>query len=442
MTSGPIWRHFLGFCIPMAIGLLFQQFYNTVDTIVVGQFVGKEALAAVGSVGSIINMLVGLCSGLATGAGVVIAQHYGAHDDDKLSRSVQTTIIMTFLISIAATILGVLLVEPMLHLMATPEDVFPQAKSYLVIYFAGISGLLVYNMGSGILRAVGDSQRPLYFLVFSACVNIVLDLLFVILFDMGTAGVGLATIIAQGCSAVLILFVLTKTKANYRIRWDQLKIDRELLKRIFSIGMPSGIQQAITSFSNVFVQSYINFFGSSCMAGWSSYNKVDIYILIPVQAIALASATFVGQNYGAGKLGRAKKGVNQALVSSIVITVVLSILTIIFCGPLLRLFSDDPEVNEYGRRFITVISPFYFTTCFTQIFAGALRGVGRAKMPMVAMLSSYVVFRHIYLFTARSLGGGVIATAMGFPFGWMLCSVLLYIFYRRCEIGRAQLSDD
>jgi len=436
MTRGTIWRHLLAFCIPMAIGLLFQQLYNTVDTIVVGKFVGKEALAAVGSVGSIVNMLVGICTGLSTGAGVVISQHYGAHDDEKLSDSVQTTILMTFIISVIATVIGLFIVDPMLYLMDTPEDVFDQARSYLTIYFAGLSGLLIYNMGSGILRAVGDSQRPLYFLIFSAVTNIVLDIVFVVAFRMGVAGVAIATIISQFLSAALVMFTLTRTEAAYRIRWKLLKIHPEPLKKIISIGMPSGIQQALTSFSNVFVQSYINYFGSSCMAGWSCHSKIDVYILIPVQSIALASSTFVAQNYGAKNLDRARKGVRQALFSSVIITLVLSIIVILFAHPLLFLFSDEAEVIEYGSLFIRVVTPFYFTVCFNQIFAGALRGIGKAKIPMYIMLGSYVVFRHIYLFIARSLGGGVIATGLGFPFGWMMCSLLMMIFYMRSPLGK------
>ncbi|MEG2481440.1 MAG: MATE family efflux transporter, partial [Clostridia bacterium] len=302
MTTGVIWKQLVSFSVPMAIGLLFQQLYNTVDTIVVGQFVGKEALAAVGSTSSIINMLVGACAGLATGTSVMVSQCYGAHDHRRLHDAVHTTIAATLLLSVLMTGLGLLLVDPMLHLMAMPADVYGSAKEYLTIYFAGIGGLLIYNMGSGILRAVGDSRRPLYFLCFSAIVNVVFDLLFVIQFHMGVAGVAYATILSQFLSAMLVLFLLSNDSAAYGIRWRELRIHRSMLKGILSIGLPSGIQQAITAFSNVFVQSYINFFGSACMAGWSSFNKIDVFMLIPLQAIALASTTFVGQNVGAGKL--------------------------------------------------------------------------------------------------------------------------------------------
>lgn len=435
MTNGPIWKHLLNFSIPMAIGLLFQQLYNTVDTIVVGRFVGKEALAAVGSTGSIINMLVGLCAGLATGAGVIISQCYGAHDDKRLRSAVHTTIGVTFIMCIAATAVGVAIVVPMLNFMSTPQDVFPQAQEYLTIYFAGITGLLIYNMGSGILRAVGDSTRPLYFLIFSALANIVLDLLFVIVFKLGVAGVAYATVISQCLSAILILVTLTKTDAPYGIKWKELRIEKHMLKSIFSIGLPSGVQQAITSFSNVFVQSYINAFGSACMAGWSTYNKIDIFVIIPVQSIALASTTFVGQNFGAQKPERLKKGVRQALISSLVITAILAVVVMIVKVPLLELFTPDKDIIYYGSYFIMLISPFYVTICFNQIFAGALRGIGNAKTPMIIMLIAFVFFRQLYLFANQLLGGTFEIMALAYPMGWILCSVLMVIAYRRSPLG-------
>ncbi len=438
MTEGVIWKQLVRFSIPMAIGLLFQQLYNTVDTIVVGRFVGKEALAAVGSTSSIVNMLVGLCAGLATGASVVISQCYGAREHQKLHDAVHTTILVTLILSVFATVAGVLIVPPMLRLMETPADVFGEAQAYLTIYFAGVSGLLMYNMGSGILRAVGDSRRPLYFLIFSAVVNTFFDLLFVVRFHLGVEGVAYATILSQFLSALLVLFVLTHDQAPYGIRWRRLCIRRETLSRILSIGLPSGLQQAVTSFSNVFVQAYINFFGSACMAGWSSYNKLDVFILIPLQSIALASTTFVGQNHGAGKLSRARRGARQALGMSLVITASLSALLILCARPLLSLFTPDPEVIEYGARFIMLISPFYVTTCFNQIFAGALRGVGSANVPMVIMLFSFVAFRQLYLFINSRLGNSFVLVALAYPAGWVVCSVLLTLFYRRSALCRAQ----
>ncbi len=440
MTGGSIWRQLLEFSIPMAIGLLFQQLYNTVDAVVVGHYVGKAALAAVGSTGNIVNMLVGLCAGLSVGASVVISQCYGAHDNDGLRDAVHTTMAVTFILCAVATAAGVLIVDPMLVLMDTPADVFPQAHEYLTIYFYGLTGLLIYNMGSGILRAVGDSRRPLYFLCFSAVLNIVFDLVFVINFGLGIAGVAYATILSEFLSALLVLFVLTRADAAYGIKWKLLAIGKKTLRRILAIGFPSGIQQALTSFSNVFVQSYINAFGSACMAGWSSYNKLDVFILIPVQSIALASTTFVGQNYGAGKLARAREGVKQSLYMSLIITAVLGVLMEFAARPMVMLFSTEEDVIAYGVQFLRLISPFYVLICFNQIFAGALRGVGSARAPMVIMLVSFVLFRQAYLYVNKLLGGSFIPVAVAYPVGWVLCSLLMYIYYKKSILCHPELA--
>lgn len=440
MTQGAITGQLIHFAIPMAIGLLFQQLYNTVDTVVVGQFVGKEALAAVGSTSSIINTLVGFSAGLSTGSSVVISQCYGAHNNRDLRSAVHTTVGITFIMSIVFTVLGFVLVEPLLRLMSTPEDVFAQARTYLRIYIAGLTGLLFYNMGSGVLRAVGDSTRPLYFLCFSAIVNTVFDLLFVIRFHLGVAGVAYATILAQALSAVLVMVVLTRDPGAYGVRWRELRIDRPMFGRIFAIGMPSGIQQAITAFSNVFVQSYINYFGSACMAGWSAYNKLDAFLNIPIQSIGMASTTFVGQNYGAGMMERARKGVTKAQMLSGSITVALSLVITLTAQEVIRLFTNDPEVMAFGVRFIQLNSPFYFALCFNQTYAGALRGIGSAKIPMVIMLFSFVLFRQAYLFTAKMLGNSLTAVALAYPVGWAMCSILLSVFFSRSVLCKKKIA--
>ena len=438
MTNGSIWKLLLRFAVPMAIGLLFQQLYNTVDAVVVGNFVGKEALAAVGSTGSITGMLVGLCAGMATGASVLVSQRYGAHDDKGLHDAVHTTISFTLILCVLMTLLGVCIVRPMLDMMSTPADVYGKAESYLMIYFLGISGLLLYNMGSAILQAIGDSRRPLYFLCFSAINNIILDLLFVAVLGMGVEGAAYATILSQFLSAALVLFSLTHDHAAYGIRWRELCIRRDVLRNIFSVGLPSGIQQAITNFSNVFVQSYINAFGSACMAGWSSYNKLDAFILIPAQSLALASTTFVGQNWGAKQLDRARQGVRQALAMSLGITLVLSVAVMIAARPTLSLFGTDAETLQYGQRFVQLISPFYFIICFNQIFSGALRGIGDAKTPTIIMLSSFVVFRQLYLMVNKLLGNSFLGVSLAYPIGWIVCSLLITLCYRRSKLCKAE----
>ena len=431
MPEGVIWKQLVYFAIPLLIGNLFQQLYNTVDSIVVGNFVSKQALAAVGSTGPIINTLVGFFMGLATGASVVISQYYGARDNKNLRLAVHTTLIMTFVLCIVFTFAGIAIVPAMLRFMKTPDDVFAESAQYLRIYFMGVTGLMIYNIGSGILRAIGDSRRPLYFLCFSSVVNIGLDLLFVLKFRMGIAGVAYATIIAQFASAILVLVVLSNKSEPYGIVWRELRLSKAILKVIVRVGMPAGLQQAVTSFSNVFVQSYINAFGSSCMAGWTSYAKIDQFVMLPMQSLSLASTTFVGQNLGAHQLDRAKKGMRTSLSIAIGSTVFLAILLNIFASQLLQLFNQEPDVLQYGLIFVRFMSPFYVLCCWNQIFSGALRGAGDSTGPMVILLASFVVFRQIYLFVASQLFHSIYVTALAYPMGWLLCSVLVYIRYRR-----------
>ena len=431
MTEGSIWKHLLQFALPMLAGLLFQQLYNTVDTIIVGQFVGKEALAAVGSTSSIINTLVGFAVGLASGGTVIISQRYGAHDNEALGKAVHTSIALILIVSVVLSVVGVLIVTPLLNMMSTPADVFDEAYTYLVIYFGGMLGLLVYNMGSGILRAVGDSTRPLYFLVFSAVVNTVLDLLFVVVFKMGVAGVAWATVIAQALSAALVLWVLTRDHAPYGIRWKELRLDKEMVRQVCGMGIPAGVQQAIISFSNVFVQAHINAFGSACMAGWSAYSKLDVFLSVPIQALSLAATTMVGQNVGAKKMDRVRSGVKQAQLLGAAVTLVLAVGMVIFAPQLLRMFSTEADVLEFGVWFVRIISPFYILTCFTQSFAGSLRGVGKSKETMYICLFSYVAFRQFFLLVGRLFGSPLLWVTLAYPVGWMMAAVMLGTgFYR------------
>lgn len=431
MTQGTIWKQLIYFAFPLLIGNLFQQLYNTVDSVVVGNFVSTEALAAVGSVTPIINMLVGFFSGLATGAGVVISQFFGAKNGPMLHKAVHTTLLMTVGLGVIFTFIGIFMTPLMLNLMSTPADVFDGAALYLRIYFGGVLGLMLYNMVSGILRAVGDSKRPLYFLILSSLLNVVLDLAFVLIFHWGIAGVAIATIIAQFISAFLLLVVLARSDEDYKLVLRDLKMDTEILKRIVRIGLPAGLQMAVTSFSNVFVQSYINRFGSACMAGWTSYSKIDQFVLLPMQSLSLSATTFVGQNLGAGNLSRAKKGTRVSMAISVAITAVLTVLLIAFSSQLLMLFNQDENVLYYGNIFIRYLAPFYVICCINQIFAGSLRGAGDATGPMIIMLLSFVVFRQIYLFVGSQFFDSIIFVGLGYPAGWLVCSVFMAIHYFR-----------
>ncbi|MBR1606700.1 MAG: MATE family efflux transporter, partial [Clostridia bacterium] len=338
MTQGTIWKLLLSFAVPMLIGQIFQQLYSAVDSVVVGRFVGKEALAAVGSTGSVINSLIGFFTGLAMGAGVVISQSFGAKDEKGVHDAVHTALLLTLLASIFVTVLGVSVTPTLLRWMETPEDVLGEAITYLRIYFAGVAGLMFYNIGSGILRAVGDSRRPLYFLIFSASMNVVLDLLFVVVFRLGVAGVAYATILSQFLSALLTLWVLSRSAECYRFVPRDLRIHSHVLRRMLVVGLPSGLQNSVVSFSNVFVQAYINAFQSSCMAGWASYNRLDAFAWLPMMCIGMANTTFVGQNLGAGKIDRAKKGTKTAVLLAYAGTAVIVAALMLFADDALKLF--------------------------------------------------------------------------------------------------------
>ncbi len=447
MTKGVIWKQILAFAFPLMIGNLFQQLYNTVDSIVVGNFVGKEALAAVGSTGPIINTLIGFFMGLSAGMGVAISQHYGAKDEKGVHDAVHTSLFITLVLSVVFTFLGIALVPPLLRMMSTPEDVMPGATLYLRIYFAGVIGLMFYNIGSGILRAVGDSRRPLYFLIFSAVVNTILDLVFVVGFKMGIDGVAYATIIAQVLSAILTLYVLARADGPYKVIFKDIKFNKAMTQRIVRLGIPTGLQQAITSFSNVFVQGYVNQFGSACMAGWSSYNKIDMFVMLPMMSISLASTTFVGQNIGAGQINRAKKGTRVATGMSLLVTVILMIPVMIFARQLVGMFNSDAEVLSYGAMLIRLITPFYVLCCANQVYAGALRGAGAVKAPMYIMLGSFVVFRQIYLFAVSKIANTITWVALGYPFGWIVATVASLIYYyfgdweKRCGLKNTRMEE-
>ena len=429
MTQGSISRLLFAFAVPLMLGNLFQQLYNTVDSLIVGNFVSKQALAAVGCTGPIINTLIGLFSGLAAGASVVISQYYGARDNEKLGEAVHTTVMITLVTCVVLTIVGVWATPLMLELMDTPADVIGEAELYLRIYFGGVAGLLLYNIGSGILRAVGDSTRPLYFLIFSAVMNTVLDLFFVAVLKQGIAGAAIATIISQFVSAILVMLLLMRSKEPYRLVVSQLRMHKGMLRRICNIGIPSSLQMGITAFSNIFVMGYINHFESSCMAGWTAYNKLDALAMLPMQSLSLALTTFVGQNLGAGELKRAKAGPRYGLIMGFTVMVIILVPMMIFAPQLTALFNDDKEVIEFGTLFVRLCSPFYVAFVINQVYSGALRGAGDAKNTMFIMIFSFVVFRQIYLFIVSRLGATAGVIALGYPMGWMMCSALLLIYY-------------
>lgn len=442
MTQGNITKHIIMFAFPLLIGNIFQQLYNTVDTWVVGNYVSNEAFSAVGTVGPIINMLIGFFMGLSSGAGVVISQYYGAHRNDDVERTVHTAVLMTLIMGVIFTFLGLAIIPFALQLMKTPENVIPESTAYLTIYFSGIIGLMLYNMGAGILRAVGDSQRPFYFLVVCAVLNTILDLFFVLVLKMGVEGVALATVLSQCTSAVLIMITLIKTDTCIKVRIRKLRIHWDMMKKIIRVGIPAAIQMAITAFSNVFVQSYINFFGADCMSGWTAYAKVDQVLFLPMQSIALAATTFVGQNLGNNQPQRARQGIRTSLAIAIISTLVLMVPMLFFAGPIVSFFNSKPEVVTYGEMLLRWMTPFYVLCCFNQVYSASLRGAGNTKAPMVIMLLSFVIFRQVYLFVMSRVCNEIIPIAMAYPAGWLLCSAVTTIYYHKTKLINTRLVED
>lgn len=442
MTQGNITRHIISFALPLLIGNVFQQLYNTVDTWVVGNFVSNEAFSAVGTVGPIINMLIGFFMGLSSGAGVVISQYYGARRYEEVQKTVHTAIIMTMVIGVVFTGVGITMIPYMLQLMKTPTEVIPESTAYLTIYFSGILGLMLYNIGAGILRAVGDSKRPFYFLVVCAVMNTILDLVFVLYFNMGVEGVALATILSQSVSALLVMITLMRSDSCIKLQIRSLKIHWSMLGKIFRVGIPAALQMAITSFSNIFVQSYINYFGADAMSGWTAYSKVDQLLFLPMQSIALASTTFVGQNLGKNQVDRAREGVRKALTIALASTAVMMVPVLAFSGPIVSFFNSKEEVIRYGTVLLRWLSPFYLLCCFNQIYSGALRGAGNSRAPMIIMLGSFVAFRQVYLFAMSRIWNEIIPIAMGYPAGWLLCSSITAVYFHKVNLGKNRLVED
>lgn len=431
LIHGKIWKAILWFSIPMLVGNLFQQLYNTVDSYVVGNFVSSGALAAVGQSTPIINTLVGFFTGLATGAGVVIAQYFGGNHLNKMKKAIHTSIALTLILCVLFTILGIGLSHQILVLIGSPDSVMAPAALYLRIYFGGISFVCIYNMGSGILRAVGDSKTPLYYLIVASIINIILDFVFVLYFHMGVAGAGWATFIAQGISALLVIIKLVFSKEIYKVEIKEISIDKPILKKIIEIGIPTALQQSIVSFSNVIVQSYINTFGANAVAGYTSYIKIDGFLQLPIQSFAMAITTFTGQNIGAHAIDRVKKGLRTTMAMTFGVTLIGVTLVYLFGEQLVGIFSSDPEVIKYGYLMARIFAVGYLTLPVIHIISGALRGVGLSNIPMYFMVGTFVFLRQIYLAIAVPLTHNIGIVFAGWPVTWIVCMIGLLFYYFR-----------
>ena len=432
LTEGPIGRQIVLFTVPLLLGNVFQQFYNTADTVIVGKFVGKEALAAVGSSGALINLLVSLFMGVAVGAGVVVSRYYGAKQYEEMRATIHTTIAFGLIAGVVLTVLGVLVTPLLLRWMKTPESVMDSSVLYFRIYFAGVLTTLMYNIGSGIYRALGDSKRPLYFLIVSTIVNVALDLLFVAVLDMGIGGAAIATVMAQGLSMVLVYWKMMREDTVYRVDWRAIRIDKRFLRQILAIGLPSGIQNAVVSLSNVVVQSNINSFGDIAMAGCGAYNKLDGFALLPSSSFSLALSTFVSQNIGAREYDRAKKGAVFGLAATMVVSAAAGVFIYIAAPSLIGFFNSDPAVIRYGVLMARNIVFAYALVAYTHGMAGILRGAGLSRVPMFVMVGCWCVLRVIWIQVMVPLTQDIRVVFWSYPITWTFSVLILTIYF--CKV--------
>ncbi|MEF2783465.1 MATE family efflux transporter [Erysipelotrichaceae bacterium HCN-30851] len=431
MIDGVIWKQIFLFSIPLLLGNLFQQLYNAVDSIIVGNYIGSQALAAVGSSAPVINLLISFFMGLSIGAGIIISRYYGARNIDGLQEAVHTSLAITFIAGIAMTFIGVLLSPYILQWVGTPDDVMSSSVLYLRIYFLGILSVMTYNMGSGILRAVGDSKNPLYFLIVSSIINVVLDYVFVVYFHMGVAGVGWATLIAQTVSALLTLALLIRTKAEYRVNFRHIRLHKHMVYEIIRLGLPSAVQNAIVSFSNVIVQSNINAFGSLAMAGCGSYTKIDGFAILPVMSYSMALTTFTGQNIGAQKYDRVKKGAKTGMIMSILTTICITILLLLLGPNVLAIFSQDQRVIEYGLYMMHVLAPGYIFLAISHALSGIIRGAGVTTIPMVVMVCCWCGLRMAWILISVPLFHDIGVVFLGWPITWIASALWLFLYYKK-----------
>lgn len=433
MTKGPIWKKIIAFAIPLFLGNLFQQFYNTADSLIVGNFLGSSALAAVSSSGNLIFLMVGFFNGLAVGAGVVVARYFGAKKFDLVQRAIHTIITLGFFCGIALTFVGVIAAPQILVLMGTPPEVLPNSVTYFRIYFCGSLAFVMYNFLVGILQAVGDSRHPLMYLIISSVTNIILDLILVAGFHFGVGAAALATVISQCLSALLCFLHLLRGPKEYRIYLSKLRLDSLLLKQIISNGLPAGLQNSIISLANVVVQSNINKFGQMAVAGCGSYSKIEGFAFLPITCFALALTTFISQNLGAKEYDRAKKGTVFGVICSVVTAELVGVVIYTFAPYLIAAFNNTPEVLSYGVAQAHTASLFYFLLAFSHCMAGILRGAGKSTVPMFVMLICWCIIRVTYITVTVHFIPDIRVIFWAYPITWTLSSIVFLLYFLKSD---------
>lgn len=433
LLEGSIWKGIVAFAIPLFLGNLFQQLYNTVDSLIVGNFLGSDALAAVSSSGSLIFLLVGFFNGIAVGAGVVISKYFGAQDYENLKKAVHTDVAFGLAAGVLLTIIGMFLAPQILVLMGTPETVLPNSIIYFRTYFAGSLAFVMYNIVMGILQAVGDSRHPLYYLIFSSVVNVVLDLLFVGVFRWGVGSAALATVLSQAASAILCFVRLMRTNDVYQVRIKEIRFHSHILKQIINIGLPSGLQNSLISIGNIVVQTNINKFGVMAVAACGVYSKIEGFAFLPITCFALSLTTFIGQNLGARQYKRAKKGARFAIICSVSLAELVGAAVYLLIPYLAAAFDNTSEVIEIATKQAHTEALFYCLLAFSHCIAGIMRGAGKSTVPMFTMLASWCIIRITYITITVHYIPKIQVIFWAYPLTWSISSVIFLIYYLKAD---------
>ena len=430
ITEGVIWKQLLIFFFPILVGSFFQQLYNTVDSVIVGQFVGKEALSSVGgSAGQIISLVVGFFTGVSTGATVIISQYFGAGKKEEIEESLHTAYAFALVGGLVLGIAGIVFAPQMLRWMNTPEELIAESVLYVRVYFSGLIFIFIYNMGAAILRAVGDSKRPLYYLIVCCILNIVLDIVLVIVFHMGVAGVSIATIFSQGVSAVLVTRALMRSDDLYQLEFQKIRFHKSALISLIWVGCPTGIQSILYSVTNMLIQTFLNNLGTDTVAAWSAFGKIDSLYWMVNNAFGIAVTTFVGQNFGAGKYDRMKKSVRIGLCMGLCTALTLTLIFYNFGTPLFRLFTSDENVVSIGMQMLHHVAPAYCLFVFIELLSGALRGTGDVVIPMLITCFGVCLLRIAWLFFIVPLAPGLNTIVLSYPVTWAITAVMFIVYY-------------
>lgn len=433
LTEGPIGRKILAFAFPLFLGNLFQQLYNTADSLIVGNFIGSDALAAVSSSGSLIFLMVGFFNGISVGAGVVIARYFGARDRAGVERAVHTTVAFGIVSGIALTVIGILFTPFILRLMGTPEDVLPSSVLYFRVYFCGSVAFVLYNVFVGILQSVGDSRHPLIYLIISSVVNVLLDLVFVAVLRLGVGSAALATVISQFLSAALCIKRLTRSQEEYRIVIKNIRFDLPMLRQVIQNGLPTGLQNSIIAFANVVVQSNINAFGKMAVAGCGSYSKIEGFGFLPINCFVMALTTFISQNLGAREYDRAKKGARFGILCSITIAELIGLIIYLSAPVLVSAFNSDPEVVSFGVAQAHTVTLFYFLLAYSHCLAAIFRGAGRSAVPMLVMLACWCIIRVSYITVIVRFIPVINVIFWAYPLTWTLSSIVFTVYFLKSD---------